>query len=734
MKNTLTWLAMLCWVGCTAPTGSSVADPDVLSDAADTSTGGDGQADTDTWQDGEGLARPVANVQAAARAFKLYYRERADRAVLAFNRYGLFGDVTAATVINGAAVAREGDAYELVPGPTDNNLIGTSIWGAWHAWRHLRTRALELTLIRMFDGLAFFEAVSGHAGLTAREVYPGWTRVVDGVAGTVVRTRLGQPVQPPSAPSAALEAEIIETFFAGATWTYRENPEEFIFDFIPAWRVGKYSVENAWSPSRDQIIVSHCCSSLMRTPEGYPWAGAYWGNHNSRDNFPDLALGVLAAMAAQDFEGLPAEVRAAAGRAVAAGQRIGDLIQQSGGNLMTVDEHHGYDTLTVSGTIRPHGEPEAQDLGSMSSCPMAYLGKAISTDGLSLPLPELPLPGSLESLITDSPDVKAFDIQCEPQPVADGVRQCTSYADAYCGLTWGTFDQLEILDQPWFELIAQLEEAKPGTAEAFLSGFQNDFDDVAEAQVALVAYARITGKAALAADAQAALADLTALMREMADLAWHEQPDRLVDQRYESAIFDASAGLAVNAEDLGDMAREEERVAALEALVEVAETTPAALLSSEALKAEAEERTKKVWPSVKEKYFAAFADGPPIRVNASGDGYEARDAYEDIWWEAERPHHIGIGGLKLFQAIPICSTRPDVLDCTWAALGCSAADVDGDRGVDGDDLAAVTAAVGRTGCAPSATGAWCEGLDADHTGTVDATDLAFVTAAAGCWY
>ena len=52
------------------------------------------------------------------------------------------------------------------------------------------------------------------------------------------------------------------------------------------------------------------------------------------------------------------------GWAVAAGRRIGDLIQDSGGNLMTVDEHHDYDTLTAemhsiaedhSDLVRLHG-------------------------------------------------------------------------------------------------------------------------------------------------------------------------------------------------------------------------------------------------------------------------------------------------------------------------------------------------------------------------------------------
>ena len=38
------------------------------------------------------------------------------------------------------------------------------------------------------------------------------------------------------------------------------------------------------------------------------WEGAYWGNHNSRDNFTDYALGFLAAMEAAATPGLPADL------------------------------------------------------------------------------------------------------------------------------------------------------------------------------------------------------------------------------------------------------------------------------------------------------------------------------------------------------------------------------------------------------------------------------------------
>jgi hypothetical protein len=70
--------------------------------------------------------------EAAARAFRLYYRERVERAV----------------------VARTGQAFEVVVGPNDSNAIGVSVWNTWMAYRVFGSRTLALSLVRMFDGLA----------------------------------------------------------------------------------------------------------------------------------------------------------------------------------------------------------------------------------------------------------------------------------------------------------------------------------------------------------------------------------------------------------------------------------------------------------------------------------------------------------------------------------------------------------------------------------------------------
>ncbi|HSA21877.1 MAG TPA: hypothetical protein P5076_10530, partial [Myxococcota bacterium] len=183
--------------------------------------------------DSQGLPRPVADPEAAARAFKLYYKERVERTVVAYQRFMLVGDTTFGVVLDKVGVARTGDEFEVVPGPNDNNDIGVSVWTTWHAYRLFRTRTLELALLRMLNGLVFFEAVSGHPGLTGRFVYPGWTRVVDGPAGTVSRSRQGAPAAPPEPPDPALEAEMIATFYRGVRVTHREDPEDILFAYMP---------------------------------------------------------------------------------------------------------------------------------------------------------------------------------------------------------------------------------------------------------------------------------------------------------------------------------------------------------------------------------------------------------------------------------------------------------------------------------------------------------------------
>ncbi|MCB9788556.1 MAG: hypothetical protein H6744_17910 [Deltaproteobacteria bacterium] len=671
-------------------------------------------------------ARPVEHPEAAALGFRLYYRERVDRLLGAWNRFMLVGDTGMGVTIGRTAVARAGDDWELVPGPNDNNLIGTSTWTTWYAYRLFRTRPLALSLVRMFDGLVFLESISGHPGLTARMVYPGWTRVVDGPGRTVRRTRAGLEVQPPVPLDPALEAELLATFWPAGRWTYREDPSESFFSHYPAADVTAYAITYSFDALPGYLRVSDCCTSLMRTPESYPWAGGFWGNHNSRDNFPDLGLGFVAALAASQDSLAAPEVRAAAERAVAAGRRVGDLMVANDA-LMTVDEHHDYDTLVVSGQRRPDGETEIEDLGSLGDCGMAYLARAVSSGGLAMPVPEAPVPGSVERLLVGA---LGGLVDC---PLPEGVRACEALDEAYCGKTWATLPAMEVAGQPWLDLVEELDVDAPGTAEQFIGSFQDDYYEVTAAMLGLLEYARASGQPELAASARAALGDMTALMRRFADILWaRTNPERLAARRFEAALFDGAGGLPVDAGDLGGLAREAARLQRIEALLDVPEAVPAVLKSDEELRAEIEARIAGKSETVKARYAAEYGDTPPVR--RAGEGYEARGAPESAhpWQPVERPRHIDYGGFRLLEGLPLCVHSPETVDCTWAALGCERVDLDGDGAVGEADREAVSARLGATGCGDQDD--WCDGADLDRTGAVDATDAAFAEAAQGCWY
>lgn len=669
--------------------------------------------------------------QAAARGFRLYYRERVERALLAYHRYMLFGDVGWAATVGKAGVARTGDEFEVVAGPNDNNHIGVSVWTAWHAYKLFGGRPLELGLVRMFEGLAFLEAVSGHPGLTARHAVPGWTRTVDGLAGTVKRLRDGLEVFAPVSIAPALEAEILATFWHGVRFKYREDPRDYLLHYMPANEVGAYATTYSFSMLPRFLRVSDCCTSLMRTPAPYAWEGAFWSNHNSRDNFPDLATGYLVAREALNDPDLPPEVRAAAQRALEAGQRVGNNIQQNGGRLMTVSEHDPYDTLVVAGAVRPDGETENEDLGSLSDCQMVFLARALSSQGLSLPLPELPCPGSLERLL--APYVGGS----EACPVVEPVRTCTRLEEAYCGKDWGTIEEMQIGGKPWLDLVQELEDKNPGTAQQLIGGFQDDYYEKTLAMLALVNYARVNGDQALLAEARTALGHMTGLMRRYADIIYTTiDPVQRVQKHYQAALFDANGGLPTDLAELDGFAHAEAQMAYAESLLTMPDTQPWPLLSDEEIRQQVMDALATRSESVKARYAAAYGDTVPVR--RAGDGYEAMGFHPEHdwpWAPVERPHHQVVEGLDLLEALPLCLVQPGLLDCTWARLGCARPDLDSSGAVDTADQALLDAAAAVYGAGPCGqANQWCGGADLDRSGALDAQDQAFMQAAQGCFY
>jgi hypothetical protein len=678
----------------------------------------------------EKLAEPVEDIAAATRAFKLYYKERVDRALVAYNRFMLFGDIDFGATLGKAGIAKQGNDFEVVPGPNDNNMIGLSTWTTWQAYKIFGTRTMELSLLRMFNGLHFYEAISGHPGMTSRMVYPGWTRLVDGQAGTVSRTRAGSQVTAPETYNPELFDELIDTFYSGIRVTYREDPEDILFNYMPAVEVGAYATTYSFSALPKYLRSSDCCASLMRTPEGFAWEGAYWGNHNSRDNFPDLAFGIVAAMHAVDDENVSSELRQAAERVVEAGQRIGDLVIAHDA-LMTVDEHNPYDFLINSGAVRPDGETEIEDLGTLADCQNAYLSRAISSEGLSLPLPKVKAPSSIEYILVD---VFGQDVSCE---IAENGRTCSSIEEAFCDEDWDSMEEMEVFGTPWLELVRDLEESSPGVAENLIGGFQDDFYEISLSVTAMIHYADVKGETELAARARKVLGDMADLMRLFADIIYTQtNPSRLVRRMYEAALFDGWGGLdAIPTDDLDDFSIAESHIANIESWLEIQDTQPAALLTDEEIEARVTSHLEGRSETVKQRYQDAYGDTPPIR--RTPEGYEARGvpAADHPWQAVERPHHRIVGGARLLHALPLCVTAPEILDCTWAALGCARPDLNSDGLVDSTDTDLFeTQRAAFEGVDCRSKNQWCQGADLDRTGLVDDTDAAFIEAAQGCHY
>ncbi len=681
-------------------------------------------ADLDTGPSGDASVSPP-NIEAMTRAFRLYYKERVERAILAFQRFQCFGDATFCVTVGRAAVSKTGAEWEVVPGPNDNNAIGFSTWVLGHAYRIFGTRMVALALMRALRGLAFQEAVSGHPGLTARHAYPGWTVRMDGPSGMQARYRGGEVVASPYPLDPALESEMVHAFFGDGVFTYREDPSEFYFSYMPAAELESYSITYSFSGLPGFLRVSDCCASLMRTPEPYLWAHAFWSNHNSRDNMPDLSLGYLAAswFLADPFLGEAAQ------DAFEAGRRVGDMVQEHGNRLMTVDEHHPYDVLVVAGERRPDGEVEVEDLGSMSDCAMAYVIRSLSSEGLGFPLPHLPLPGAIDYLIPDG----LFD-ECT-RPTEDPV--CQSLDQAFCGKTWGTLGELHFLGQPWLEVAMQMDKESPGTGEVLLGSFQDDFEEMTLAMVGVVFYARLRGDEVLQSAAQDALRQMTELMRVFADIAYERtKPQRWREQRYLASLMEAYAGLEPDLDDLGEFERSEAHTSALEQWLHMEDTGPAPLMTDEEIRSRVEARRPTKSKSVQERYRAAYGDVPPVR--RTEDGYEARhvDPAQGVtqWRKVERPHHRQVGGVRLLEALPLCIWRPDILDCTWAKMGCARADLDRNGTVDEGDREAFQVLKARfEGATCKEEDSHCEGADLDRDGKVADLDSAFMEAAMGCW-
>jgi hypothetical protein len=557
------------------------------------------------------------------------------------------------------------------------------------------------------------------------------------------------PVQ--YAPS--LEQEILDTFYDDVVFTYRENPEEWLFGLKPAQDLAAFAVTYVFDELDSDpafLRVSDCCSSFMVSQKG-TWTGAYWGNHNSRDNFTDQAIGFVVALEAEGTPGLPADLAQAAQNAADAARRTGDNVVAHDNMLMTVDEWHDYDTLTVAGNKNPDGEEEWQDLGSLASCQAAYLANAVSSDGLTVPVPRLPLPGALETTyLADLFEEMGINL---PLPVL----HCNSIDDAFIGMGWGDILHLEILGVPWFEIAKVAAQIQPDLFPSLLGSMMDDFQELVLGAVGLAYYAQVKGDDALYTEARQTLQNLVELQKILVRLVYGMADDKNTraqmigamgedvfiaymkdtsEMLYRAATHARMFGIEWPLSDFGGFNLGDQRLNYIEAQLSMPDSVEAPLLTDTEIFNQVEARlaNREIRaPWVAQRYRDRFDDVPPVR--RAGDGYECIGT-DDQWKPAEVPKHTVFVNYILWYEAPLCNFSTETLDCTWAGFGCAPADFDLSGVVDAADWPAFNDAWTAWGmnasCDDSNDG--CNGADLDQSGTLTSDDQAYMTAAMGCWY
>ncbi|MCC6158649.1 MAG: hypothetical protein IT350_11410 [Deltaproteobacteria bacterium] len=752
--------------GDAADDDTTPLDDDMDDDTSDDDALDDDVADDDTWpplpdddtsdddfdddaddDSDDDFDPPTPNPDARADAFRLFYKERSARVNLSLNRFALSGDAVAANAFSGAAIAKSGDDWEVVAGPSDNNPFGKTLYSTWKLYQAVGGRDLELALIRMFEGVVFNEAVSGHPGLTTREAFPAWTRTMDGIGDAISRTRDGAPVSGPVTYDGDLEQEILDTFYDGVSFVYRENPEEWMFNHKPINALTSYATTYVFDElDHDPPFLrqSDCCSSFMITQTG-PWTGAIWGNHNSRDNFTDYAMGFIAAFEVESLDGVTPDLAAAAHRAAEAARRVGDNVVAHDNVLVTVDEWHDYDTLTPAGAMNPDGEVEWQDLGSLASCQMAYVAHAISTDGLSWPVPTTPLPGAIETSLLR----QLFDLLGISPPLP--LHQCNGIDDAFVGLTWGDLVDAEIFGIPLWDAADLIATLAPDLFPELLGGMMDDFSELMLGAVNLCAYARAVGDDELYDHARQTLGNFVEIEKILARLVYgvvakssagpdDERVRELItatnDLLYNGALYARMFGIDSPLEYFEGFSRGNAALGGVEGLLNLADTAAWALLTDDEIAAQIEARLVAITdraPWRVQRYRDRFGYTYPVR--RAGDGYECIGP-DDNWMPTENARHVafGLAPTSVWFEATLCVDNPITLDCAWARLGCAPPDLDDSGGVDATDSVLFTQAwtdFGE-GASCSAGNAWCDGADLDQGGTLDADDQGYMDAAQGC--
>ena len=410
---------------------------------------------------------------------------------------------------------------------------------------------------------------------------------------------------------------------------------------------------------------------------------------------------------------------------------------------MTVSEFGDYDTLIPAGQIRPDGHTEWQDLGSLSSCPMAYLATALSSGGLEVPEPTIPLPGQIE--MTALRELfRTLGIPDLPAPVPE----CHTMDDAFLGMSWTQLMDLKILGMPWYELAQAIAAVFPDLFPGLIGGMMDDFNELVMAVVTLCYYGDLTGNQDVLDHAKLTLKNMVSLERIFADIAYisanskNRKGDPAMyaamlksaqENLYRAAVWGSQYGIEAPTEDFFDFSPGDSASTRIESELYVSDTDYWPLKTDEQIMAAIQSELDGKMsgePWIVDRYMSRFSDGPPIR--RAGDGYEAVFPGA-VWMPTENPHHSWFSNADLLFETPMCANAPWIVSCDWARLGCERPDLDGSGVVDAADRALFDTAYAQySGQTCGDSNGWCGGADLDRNGVADQSDQAFMTAADGC--
>jgi len=396
---------------------------------------------------------------------------------------------------------------------------------------------------------------------------------------------------------------------------------------------------------------------------------------------------------------------------------------------MTVDEFHSYETLTVSGELRPTGCSSRKTWVATRSVRAPTWRRRSRATG-SRRRCRATAPGSLEPLIAD-----ALGRSWAWSSVRSRRRaMCTSLADAYCGATVAEFPRLEC-SHPVVGRAHVGRTVRPGDGREPARLVPGRLSRDRRGRRGAVYYADLAAEPSSQArrGARSATRRICCGASRIC-LYGSRVPEQRAAERYEAALYDAMAGSRCRSTIWAILSAAEERVARVEDLLALPDTDPARYAPTRRSRPTSSASSEVAVLTTRRASSVTGIASEPSRRCAAPRTATRRKIRRDLARGGESAPSLDrwAGVSRGAGALHARARGPRL---HLAEAGCARVDLDQDGRVDERDAArfedAASAAAGR---ACGARNGWCDGADLDRTGQVDELDRAFLAAAKGCWY